>query len=82
MFERQRHQALNRVGLSRLGGGRRWNVNVGVYDVVEEVGHAELHRERDDLEDRARGAASSDNSNSSAGIFPNVVAGNVWIALQ
>jgi hypothetical protein len=51
MFERQRHQALNRVGLSRLGGGRRWNVNVGVYDVVEEVGHPELHRERDDLED-------------------------------
>ena len=31
--------------------GRRWNVNVGVYDVVEEVGHPELHRERDDLED-------------------------------
>jgi hypothetical protein len=31
--------------------GRRWNVNVGVYDVVEEVGHPELHRERHDLED-------------------------------
>jgi len=50
--------------------------------LLKKVGHPELHRERDDLEDRPRGAASSDNSNSSAGIFPNVVAGNVWIALQ
>lgn len=31
---------------------------------------------------RPRGAASSANSSSSAGIFPNVVAAKVWIALQ